>query len=196
MMKRYLACAVFIALSLPTADAQALSRSQVRETITASQKIIDQHLGPDSCTGRTPKPLLLTQAALVASRALERTKVGAMAERNDTTIADARPATCELRFAWDAMESRAYTCARVWHERVHLHGRRFANNPDDPAHSLNPNSVMFATATAIPRPCMIAFPPALVRERRAHGWRCRPQSTDSTWTCKRRHSGLFDTKVV
>lgn len=193
-MPRLILVALLSVFVLPS-SASAMSLKSFRAVLAASQPIAEARwapLGhPDACTGRVTYEAVKYQA-LADARASER-----QADQGDAfgVLADANPTTCVIRIAWDAMLSPSTTCMTMEHERGHLHGLRFPDNPADPLHSLNPRSIMALHVFVAPPECRRAFPPYRVRYLRPRGWHCSPgiNGTEPVWACQLQgHKSIVD----
>jgi hypothetical protein len=178
------AAAIFASAS----PAHALTQAQVQAALPLSQQVAAKRWGSAPIVHFQ----LMTYDALNMARA--KAKGLTSVDKNDLAVADASVDTSVVRIAWDEPETRAELCATVVHEMGHLHGFRFANQKD-PAHSANPRSIMFYAPTIIPKPCMVAFPPKLVRERKTQGYGCQPK-INGTWICTRNRHGDFDSETI
>lgn len=171
-MRRLLLVALLtVSVTMP-AEASATSLPALRAALPAAVAIAEARWAPDPCDNRV-RVVLMTRDALAVIR-------GA-----DDADAQALVDTCTIDIAWAVTDTRTDLCATIVHERGHLHGVRFPDNIDDPFHSNDPRSIMFATILVAPRACMDAFPPYEVRRQRHSGDRCWPITSYFAWRCGR-----------
>ncbi len=187
----FLATVAVLAVAAPPASALPM-RTAVAVLPTAV-KVADAYWGTDACTGRTVV-IPTTFDALNAAESAENHSAG----RPDTSgqsEADAAVETCTIRVALDNVvaDTRSSLCAALVHERGHLHGLTFPDNPADPDHSPSQRNVMAAATLVTPVPCMRAFTPRGVKTLRKRGWKCTPQPVEVQWACHTgRHHRYFE----
>ncbi len=166
---------LLVAFAMMTSSARAMSLGAVQVALPRTMAVAEAYWSADGCDGRV-RVELLTRAALQAIR-------------GDEADAQALQEACLIQVSWGPDTSRTTICALLVHERGHLHGKRFPSNVEDPFHSLDPASVMFAGLGNAPRACMEAFQPYLVRKLRRLGRRCWPVLAEYGWRC----AGVLDT---
>ncbi len=166
-----LSAMLLLVLAVAPASATAISREAVVAALPKATAVAEAYWGPDACDGRVRVELL--------------SRVDLFAIRGDEADGQAVLDTCLIQVAWGRDTSRTVLCALMVHERGHLHGKRYLANIDDPFHSLDSASIMFAGVGDAPRACMEEFQPYLVRRLRGAGRRCWPLTSEYGWRCAR-----------